>query len=292
MVALWRAGDWEVHCDTDGGRLDRVLWRGHGLLTGPHLPGGVFTPPSVHWGLYETRPVFGYDDCWPSLDPSPWPGLGRDVRDHGELCWHEWEISPAPDALTCAVSAADGAWSFRRVISVRDGALQMDFTCGNGGSLPMPMTWAGHALVPPAAVRGLTLPECDRITLDYTTPMITQGDAPRRALDVWPYLQALPVGEAVMLVLHETATPVMSIDIGGMRWRCVLEGISRPALGLWYNRRGYPVEGDLAREEFGIEWMLTGPTRLQDAVEAGTAVTVPPGESLRWSLQWKVSAGG
>jgi hypothetical protein len=266
------------------------LWRGRELLTNPHLPEGVFRPPGEEWGAYETRPVFGYDDCWPSLDPSPWPGRDQLVRDHGELCWQKWAIAAAPEALTCSAVSPDASWTFSRCSSVRHGALQIDFACRNTGSRPLLVNWAGHALVPPAAVQGLELPECRHITVDHAPGSVGPDVSPRQAGDIWACLSACPAGQAVMLVLHDTSSSRLSIALDGARWEWFLGGVPRPALGLWYNRRGYPREGRLARDEFGVEWMLAGPTRLEDAVNQGSAIKVLPGETYCWSLQWRISA--
>ena len=79
-------GPWEVEClPADGARLHALRFAGRDLLTGPPER---FQPPEQDFGEYETRPVYGYDDCFPSVDPSDLPGHpGIRIRDHGELCW-------------------------------------------------------------------------------------------------------------------------------------------------------------------------------------------------------------
>ena len=63
---MLQTGNWHVSClPKDGGRLKKLSYAGHNLLTGKPM---VFRPPSENYGRYETRPVYGYDDCFPTVD--------------------------------------------------------------------------------------------------------------------------------------------------------------------------------------------------------------------------------
>lgn len=285
----WRSGDWEVACEELGGRLTRVARRGRDLLTAPHLPGGVFTPPDARWGEYETRSVYGYDDCWPSLEVSVWPGRGRTVRDHGELCWLPWTLGEERGTLVGRVADPEGGWSFTRTLSCPEGALRFEFRCTNNGQAPLCMSWAGHALVPPGAVRELSLPDCETVRLEYPPDKSAiTGGVPIAARGVWPWLSSLPSGAAVMLVLRNCRSPELSIELDGLRWRLLIEGVARPSLGLWHNLAGYPPEPGLEREELGVEWMLTPECLLEQAAANGSAVVLPPGGELRWTVTWTI----
>lgn len=284
MLTVWQQGDWAVECDPEGGRLTRVAWRGRDLLTRPHLPEGVFTAPDPKWGEFETRPVFGYDDCWPSLEVSAWPGRDQPVRDHGELCWRRWSAAPTGLALRAAVSEP-GDWVFSRDLSCPDGALRFDFAVTNTGDCPLTMSWAGHALLPPGDVRGLVLPECQTIAQEFPAAFATVGLEPAK---VWPYLAALPRGEAVMLVLRNCRAPEFTVVLDGLRWRSAIEGVPQPSLGLWYNHGGYPPQPGLERSEFGLEWLLTPECVLEQAAQRGTAITLAPQQVLRWAVTWSI----
>lgn len=288
VVTTWRDGDWRVDCEHSGGRLGRIAWRGRDLLTGPHLPGGVFFPPDPRWGQYETRPVYGYDDCWPSLETSSWPGRGTAVRDHGELCWLPWSVVVQQASLLASVADPEGEWLFSRTLSCDDGALRFDFTCRNTGDRPLCMGWAGHALVPPGAVVGLCLPNCEAVRQEYPSVAPAQNRAPTTAGAVWPWLSSLSPGEAVMLVLPNCHSPALTIALDGLRWRLTIEEVPGPSLGLWYNRGGYPPEPGPSRDEFGVEWMLTAECLLKQAVQNGSAITLSPEQELHWTVIWSI----
>lgn len=283
-MVTWRNGDWEVACEPQGGRLARLAWRGTNLLTEPHLPGGVFTPPAAEWGEYETRPIYGYDDCWPSLEVSAWPGRERMVRDHGELCWLAWDATVTDEALTATVCDPEGAWTFTRQVSVVEAALRCDFAATNTGAEAFPMTWAGHALVPPQRVSDLELPPAAKLRQDW--PVASPGAAPVTVAEVWPWLRSQ--SEAVMLVLERCAEPTVRWVQDGRRCALTFAAPVTPSLALWYNPGAYPPGAGLARQEFGIEWLLTPECLVQDAVAGGTAIVLAPGETYRWTVTWNI----
>ncbi|NQT91889.1 MAG: hypothetical protein HQ559_03940, partial [Lentisphaerae bacterium] len=66
-------GKWEVECVAgDGGRISRLSFAGRDLLTGPPAD---FRPPTLDYGTYEERPVYGYDDCLPTVVACEYPGM-------------------------------------------------------------------------------------------------------------------------------------------------------------------------------------------------------------------------
>ena len=69
------SGLWEIEClPEDGGRIATLRFAGRDFLTRAPDP---FTPPAGDFGNYETRPVYGYDDCFPSVDPCTYPARER-----------------------------------------------------------------------------------------------------------------------------------------------------------------------------------------------------------------------
>jgi hypothetical protein len=59
-------GRWTLDCSlADGARIGRLQFDGIDLLT--RAP-AAFRPPAGDYGDYELRPVYGYDDCFPTVD--------------------------------------------------------------------------------------------------------------------------------------------------------------------------------------------------------------------------------
>jgi len=193
-------------------------------------------------------------------------------------------VAETGSTLRTSVSET-GDWTFSRELSCPSGALRFGFSITNAGDRPLTMSWAGHALIPPSAVRDLLLPDCEAITQEFPLPA---AGVDRSAANLWPHLASLPRGEAAMLVLRNCHAPEFTVSLDGLRWRIAIEGVSRPSLGLWYNNRGYPPEPGLEREEFGLEWMLTPECVLEQAAHSGTAITLAPQEGLRWAVIWSI----
>jgi len=81
----FRFKHWFVrYAPSDGGRIGILRYKGIDLLT---TAPDCFKPPLEDFGAYELRPVYGYDDCFPSVSACRYPGLTWEVPDHGEVCW-------------------------------------------------------------------------------------------------------------------------------------------------------------------------------------------------------------
>jgi hypothetical protein len=115
---ILRAGfdNWEIqYSPDDGARIVSLNYAGHDLLTSPPVN---FKPPDKFRGEFETRPVSGYDDCFPTVDPCAYPGgddhcrdLSRSYRDGvylsvepgkslvWEIMWTVSQASPFEDLL-------------------------------------------------------------------------------------------------------------------------------------------------------------------------------------------------
>ena len=70
----FQSGSWRMECDlADGARIRRLRFQEADLLTAKPE---AFRPPQADYGRYETRPVFAYDDCFPTVEQcAHWPDL-------------------------------------------------------------------------------------------------------------------------------------------------------------------------------------------------------------------------
>src|SRR5690606_10881696 len=126
-------GQWDVVCrPDDGARLVRLAWAGCELLTGEPE---AFVVPVADFGAYERRPVFGYDDCFPTVDACGYPGGGGvPVADHGELCWRQWELGTEPGCLVASVHSELLPVTFVRRMRFVGDLLRWEFEVVNRGA--------------------------------------------------------------------------------------------------------------------------------------------------------------
>ena len=154
---MLQTGNWHVSClPKDGGRLKKLSYAGHNLLTGKPM---VFRPPSENYGRYETRPVYGYDDCFPTVDACDFPlQQYLSTHDHGELCWLGWQVATGKKGLECTVSSKLLPAQFKRSMIFEQNILKWEFEVINNSDNSLPFQHVMHPLMPLNEITKINLP--------------------------------------------------------------------------------------------------------------------------------------
>jgi hypothetical protein len=274
-------GDWSVIClPEDGGRLARLQYRGRDLLT---RPPPLFRPPAADYGRYETRPVFGYDDCFPTVDACRHPDTGQPLPDHGELCWLAWSVRRTTDGLQCECRSRMFPATFTRTLRFAGHILTWHFVLRNDGSVPLRGLHVMHALMLPADIAALTLPECSETAEETESGFPTTS----RQADLSRQLLALPKGGYVMLLLRgirQGEVRVAFKDMGTLTIRFPVDLF--PTLGIWWNNGGYPDEVGLRRSECAFEPMPGSSSSLATACAEGSVLDIPASGCQEWAVTW------
>ena len=284
-VMTFRSGQWEVEClPDDGARLSVLRFAGRDLLTAAP---SQFRPPQRDYGEYELRPVYGYDDCFPSVRPCDMPGgQTAHVRDHGELCWLRWDVAGQGNRLDCRVrSGILPAVHFRRTLLFADTSLSWAFEVLNEGPEPIPFLHVIHPLMPLDQVVDLSLPRfAKRIEEGSEQPPI--HETPRQCAD---FLLKQPRGSAVMLLLQglQEGHAAATFD-GGMVLEMEFDPALFPTLGIWWNQAGYPDEDGCRRVECALEPLPGSSSSLTESHAAGIHLTVPPAGHRTWEITWNM----
>lgn len=275
-------GPWEVECAAgDGGRISRLSFDGRELLTGPPVE---FCPPASDYGAYEERPVYGYDDCLPTVVACEYPGTDWTVPDHGELCWLPWEIEETDTGLLCRVTSRELPLRFERELILADNLLTWRFRAGNTGESALEFQHVMHPLMPLDRVSGIELPACGCAVEEETRDPLDGGPGALAA----QLLGSAP-RKALMWMLQDTSAGAFRIELDGDLCLDVRYDHSLfPTLGIWWNRDGYPGEDGCRRNECAFE-PIPGPTSmLSEAHAAGGALCVAPGDTLNWNVEWTI----
>jgi len=283
MRGVFKWGPWQVeYRPEDGGRLSRLSFKGYDLLTKEPLN---FRPPLMDCGDYEKRPVYGYDDCFPSIGACPYPGTGLYIPDHGEICWLPWNVSAEGNTLDFYVGSTMLPLMFRRKMTFNDSSIDWDFEVINNGDFPLPFQHSMHALMRTKEIVWLDLPAFDSV-FDWnrkeTMPLFNpQG--------VREFLLGLPDGSVEMLFLR-------NINIGQLAWsysngmKVQLEFPEKhfPTLGIWWNKSGYPDEDGLRRDECAFE-PIAGLTAVLSHEHAnGNSLSVDRDRGFKWRAVWQM----
>ena len=260
--------EWLCECDPrDGGRLTRLRWRGMNLLTEPD-------PNFVPGEGFESRPVYGYDDCFPSVTAQ------KGIPDHG-FCWSmRPESVRLEDGLSSTFVFPEGYRMYRRL---RFGEAKLDwvFRIENPTDSDLRAQHVMHALMPPSAILFIRAPLCaecvDSLNDEAIPPEAAQNP-----------LALCSEGKARMLLLRGIAAGDVELQLrNGHRLRILFDCNLFPTLGLWIDRGGYPEQAP--RQEIAVE-PIPGPSgNLKEALCSGQALNIPARGRLDWEIQWRMS---
>lgn len=156
MKQIYERGHWLVEYElNNGARISRLCYQGFDLLT---TAPDHFTPPATDYGKYETRPVYGFDDCFPSVEVCKYPGLEWIVPDHGELCWLEWNAEIQSDKIIFSVESEALPLLFKRTLYFQEEQLTWHFEVKNVGTQVLPFQHVIHPLIKLTEIKDLWFP--------------------------------------------------------------------------------------------------------------------------------------
>lgn len=284
MKQKFQYGSWFVeYSPEDGARLNRLCYDGFDLLTAEPKS---FRPLTTDYGQYETRKVYGYDDCFPTVDSCVFPGLDWTVPDHGELCWLCWKTSAKPDRLAFSVRSKVLPLLFKREMCFYETGINWAFEVINEGEKVLPFQHVMHPLMPLHKIVRVELPAFKSVfnEISHQTMDLMDPEA------VWDLLLNQASGTANMLLLQRIETGEMGWTFeNGLRLEVTFPAKHFPTIGIWWNNWGYPDEEGCHRNECAFE-PIPGPTSvLTDAYKDGSCLSVPPGKHFAWQVQWKIN---
>ncbi len=278
-------GRWELECiPEDGARISRLRYDGQDLLT---TRPSHFRPPRQDYGRYETRPAYGYDDCFPSCDICNYPtGQSFAIPDHGELCWLGWKCATEGNILDCHTESLLLPATFRRTLVFTEDRLSWIFEVKNTGSEELAFLHVMHPLMPLQSIAEVHLPGFGNV-YDEMNGALTDFSAPRQIRE---HLLGLESGRATMLLLREIQDSKMDIVFNsGLRLTINFPRELFPVVGIWWNNAGYPDEEGCRRIECAFEPIPGPSSSLARSYESGTYLKAPPHGTIQWTIDWLLS---
>jgi len=270
------------------------LWRNDQLpLALPH-PGASYV---------ETADTGGWDECFPTVGPSPVPGAAPGtppLPDHGELWSAEWTSSVYEHAEgTTLAGTALGTrlpYEFHREVKLDREApvVRLRYRLRHTGDAPFPWIWSGHPLFNVQPGTTLALPGVGQVKLDavHGRDDLSRGDVVSwpGAIGGSPDAFTFPVDGAWAVKLFGDIGPeglmVLTDPRRGERLELAVRAEEVPQVGVWINCAGWAPAGRRPYYNVAVEPSIGAPDRLEDAVEAwGTAQTLAPGEERGWSVE-------
>jgi galactose mutarotase-like enzyme len=277
------------------------LWRSEQIPLAPPRPGASFV---------ETADSGGWDECFPTVAPSPIPGAPPGtppLPDHGELWSAEWTSSVYQHAggVTLAASARGRLlpYEFHReaTLDPSQPVLRLRYRLRSTGHAPFPWIWCAHPLFNVQAGTTLELPTTRQVRLDAA-----HGDAGPSRGDIVSWPEAFGGQGRVFAMPGEGAWAAKLFgDIGpsgrailtdprrGERLELLVRPEEVPQVGVWINNRGWAPAGRTPYFNLAVEPAIGAPDSLEDAVrDWGTAQTLAPGEERSWAVDiWLLEEG-
>ena len=279
--------NWQIQCHPDdGGRISVLQFAGYDLLTKNPL---LFKPPDRNYGEYETRPVYGYDDCFPTVDSCQYPDEKFICRDHGELCWQKWKVHVEGHRIISVTECFRPKITFKRTLEFKGNNLSWKFEVVNLSGQILPFMHVMHALMPLNEIRHFKLPgfhsildENRKVGIDFKNP-----------LELTAHLLNNKPGVFEMLLLKNVKQGIVSLDFrNGLILQIEYPTELFPTLGIWWNNSGYPDEDGLQRCECAFEPIPGSSSNLYDSYTEGTYLMTEPGKTLNWEINWRIEYPG
>ena len=281
----FKYGPWVVeYTAEDGGRLDRLSYEGYDLLT---VEPKQFRPPAKDYGEYETRPVYGYDDCFPSVEPSPFPDMDWIVPDHGEICWLSWKVDKKPDSLIFSVNSEKLPVSFIREMKFSENAIVWNFKIVNHGNKIIPFLHVIHPLMPLNEIADFSLPNFKTLFDSIAKKEIPELNTPEAVKE---YLFKQKVGKTNMFFLREIEGNELTLTFkNNLQLKMIYPLEQFSSIGIWWNNSAYPDEDGCRRNECAFEPIPGLTSNLKENYETNRCWFVSPGETFSWQLIWEFS---
>lgn len=283
MDKTCRIGAWTIgYRPEDGGRIGFLRYGDADLLT---TAPAAFRAPARDHGAYERRPVYGYDDCFPSVDACRFPGRDWRIPDHGELCWLPWETREEGRDLVFTVASRALPVVFSRTMEFRGATLTWRFRMRNLGPDPLTVLHVMHPLMPIRAWKSLELPAFRNVydeLADANLPVRTPAE-------LAGILLGTPEGDKRMLYVQGVAGGrLRGVTRQGLAWTQTWPADVFPTLAIWWNHGAYPDEDGLRRHECAFE---TVPGSLGTLDKAGGGLRLDGHGTREWSVVWTLREG-
>ena len=277
-------GNWYIEClPEDGARISVLQFKGKDLFT--RNPGS-FRPPEKFYGEYETRPVYGYDDCFPTVDPCTYPKDIYECRDHGELCWAKWQVRFNDNRLFCYTKCCRPPVTFRRTLEFMENSISWQFEVVNLTTESLPFLHVMHGLMPLDEIGDMQFPEFKAIVDENSS------DAPvfKSSRELADNLLSVKSGEFKMFLLKKIDGNIIKISFrNGMDLMIDFPAELFSTIGIWWNNSGYPDEEGLRRCECAFEPIPGTCSNLSDSFNKGSYLMTEPGKTLAWEVNWTMT---
>lgn len=237
------------------------------------VPGALAGSPAETASYIAGRPN-GWDECFPTVAACRVADWGGAVRDHGALWARPWDCRATAHGIIATYN--DPRFRFRRALRLARANVALRYSLTARSPHPLPWLWSQHCL--------LACRPGERIE---ATGIGAWRDAAGAEVSPGP---VLPPEAGIAGKYFAQVTDRAAVMLAGSQGRFEISWRRRDAasVGLWFSYGGWPAEDPLY--QIGIEPASLPFNRLSDAMDAGAAAWLAPGETRQWHSRISLSS--
>lgn len=284
-----------------GGKIASLVWL-PGNVELLQAPLAAYAKRTLTMG-FDEGDASGFDECLPSVGAckvKTRSGAAQ-VPDHGDFWRLECEATQEGNTIRMAATGVSLPLRFERVVQLEGDTLRIDYRVTNAGQEPAPYAWSAHPLF--AVDRGDWVdlpPSVVRVDVEGSAHLRLGA---RHSSHAWPrtvnnrmevvdlsVAGGIEDGTGDKLFAPAPAEGWAAVERvqPGLRVEVQFDPERTPWLGLWLCYGGWP-EGKRNRQQCVAIEPCTAPVdSLVEAVAAGQARTLEPGESHEWPMRIQV----
>jgi hypothetical protein len=276
-------GKWDIKCiPDDGARISVLRYAGYDLLT--KAPAD-FKPPSADYGEFEKRPVYGYDDCFPTVDACTHPTGNYQIRDHGQLCWLKWHVTSVDGRLICSADCDMPKIRFTRTLETGKDEINWKFNILNDSGGPIEFLMVVHPLMPLHEISCIMVPAFRSAALEGSSEKLNINNPS----ELNEFLLNSVKGSFVMLYLYDVNEGKVMLGFrNGVSLLMEYDPALFPTLGIWWNNSGYPDEEELRRSECAFEPISGINSNLEETYRNGRYLKLGAADTFDWNIRWRI----
>lgn len=277
-------GNWYFECQPeDGGRISVLKYKGYDLLT---TEPSNFKAPEKDYGDYENRPVYGYDDCFPTVEACNYPGEGFELKDHGDACWQSFKVNHSGNVLHCITELPLPGFILSRRLEFSPDRIEWHFEVTNTSSKALHYIHVMHPLMPLAEIASIDTGVFGEV---YSETMAKKLDL-KDSSELENHLLEIERGSFEMLFVRNLNNDKATIGFkSGLKMDVLFDNAVFPTAGIWWNNGGYPDEPGIRRTEFAFEPVPGICSNLEKDVAAGTYLSLAPKHKYSWVISWVIT---
>ncbi len=279
----FNSGPWLIEfTPEDGARLDRIAYNNYDLIT---TEPENFRKPNSNYGEYENRPVYGYDDCFPSVEPCQFPETGWKIPDHGELCWLNWNYLIDGNRLEFNTKSKALPVQFKREMIFSPAGITWNFEVINKGKKNIPFQHVMHPLMKLDEISSVHFPEFQTV-YNLTVNRNLELKSSEKVQD---FLLSQSKGSTNMLFLKKINDGKLSFTYkNGLLLKMLFPLKYFSSIGIWWNNSGYPDEEGIRRNECAFEPVPGLSSNLANEFRLGNYLEVLPNAKFEWKIIWEL----